>query len=115
MKDKMKTYVKIFLLLFSELLLILLAGCAGAQVTEEPIADLKILVPSGSSLIQTFGQAEKVILAHGFTKQPGYGQGELFTQDYRKNNLEISYQPYDRAQIKLKVIYLYYYETDRVQ
>jgi len=85
-----------------------LNGAAGG--TELPGAVIKLVVPPGQTLGQTFDRAEKVILSHGYTKHP-YSE-YLSSQDYTKDKFKISYDPYDEPQKDLGVIYLHYYEED---
>ena len=73
-------------------------------------AVIKLVVPPGQTLEQTFDLAEKVILSHGYTKHP-YSE-YLSSQDYTKDKFTISYDPYDEPQKDLGVIYLHYYEED---
>lgn len=80
----------------------------GAGGTELPGAVLKVVVPPGSTLQKTFDLAENAILSQGYKKQPY--SAYLTSQSYTKDDFEISYDPYDEAQITLDVVYLHYYE-----
>jgi len=82
----------------------------GAGATEGPSANLKIQVPSGKTTEQTFELAKKVILSHGYTQAESLSEGWSYSLEYRKDKFGISYSPNDDAQVKLGVIYIYFYE-----
>jgi hypothetical protein len=84
----------------------------GAGATEGPSANLKILVPAGKTIEETFDLAEKVILSHGYTQGESLGEGWSYTQEYKRDKFSISYAPNDTAQNKLGVIYIYFYEQN---
>jgi len=85
----------------------------GAGGTELPGAVIKVKVPSNSSLEQTFVMIEKVLLAHGYAKQP-YDDW-LTSQAYIKQNFEVFYDPFDEPQKELKVVYLHFKEHEARQ
>ena len=82
----------------------------GVSATELPGAVIKVIVPSNTSLEQTFLMIEKVLLAHGYEKQP-YDDW-LTSQAYLKQNFEVFYDPFDEPQIELKVVYLHFKEKE---
>ncbi len=114
MSGKAKTTGRIIIWLTGLLLsccltgFLFLNGAAGG--TELPGAVIKLVVPPGQTLNQTFDLAEKVILSQGYTKHP-YSE-YLSSQEYTKDKFKISYDPYDEPQKELGVIYLHYYEEE---
>lgn len=84
----------------------------GAGAAEGPSANLKIRVPSGKTIEQTFELAEKITLSHGYSQGESLSEGWSYSLEYKKDKFGISYSPNDDAQVKLRVIYIYFYEQN---
>jgi hypothetical protein len=111
----MKIVIRLMGWLNCLMLLVFITGCAKARVTELPVANMKFIVPKDQTSTRLFDQVERVILSRGYAKQHGYGQGELYTQEYIKDKFQASFQPNDGVQKQLGVIYIYFYESDHSQ
>src|SRR5688572_9546660 len=90
------------------LILILIGGCAKASTQVVPHASIKIIVSSGRNQDQVFSEIDKSIASLGYSNQANKSHFRSFT----RGNFEIMYDPADKAQSALNVIYIHFYEQD---